>query len=92
MLSANIFGTFNQYYSDALSEKMRGRTRQSAAAGPFPWRAVVGKLGPNIKPDEERAPHIRPGCKLMATGRLEYAQENGFLNPKDVAFPVVLRI
>jgi site-specific DNA recombinase len=75
MLSANIFGTFNQYFSDALSEKMRGRTRQAAAAGRFPWRAplgyinVGGKVGPNIKPDEERAPHILRGFELMATGR-----------------------
>jgi site-specific DNA recombinase len=41
MLSANIFGTFNQYHSDALSEKMRGRTLQAVASGRFPWRAPV---------------------------------------------------
>lgn len=34
-LSANIFGTFNQYYSDALAEKMQGRTRQAVAARTF---------------------------------------------------------
>jgi site-specific DNA recombinase len=41
-LAANIFGGFNQYSSDALSEKMRDRTRQNAAAGRFPWRAPIG--------------------------------------------------
>jgi site-specific DNA recombinase len=74
-LSANIFGTFNQYFSDALSEKMQGRTRQAVAAGRFPWRAplgyvnVGGKDGANIKPDPERAPHIRRAFELMATGQ-----------------------
>src|ERR1039457_4307073 len=40
-LAANIFGTFNQYFSDALSEKMRDRTRQSASSGRFPWRVQI---------------------------------------------------
>ena len=74
-LSANIFGTFNQYFSDALSEKMQGRTRQAVAAGRFPWRAplgyvnVGGKDAANIKPDPERAPHVRRAFELMATGQ-----------------------
>ena len=74
-LSANIFGTFNQYFSDALSEKMKDRTRQSVMAGRFPWRAPIGyrnvggKSGPNIKPDLERAPLIRRAFELVATGR-----------------------
>jgi site-specific DNA recombinase len=80
MLSANIFGTFNQYHSDALSEKMRGRTRQAVAAGRFPWRAPVGyinvggKNGANITPDQERAPHIRRAFELMATGRYKKSE------------------
>src|SRR5437870_2677490 len=41
-LTANIHGTFNQYFSDALSEKMKDRMRASAAAGRFPWRAPIG--------------------------------------------------
>jgi site-specific DNA recombinase len=75
-LSANIFGTFNQYFSDAHPEKMRVRMRQAVAAGRFPWRAplgylnIGGKEGTNIKPDEERAPKIRRAFELMATGRL----------------------
>ena len=74
-LAANIFGGFNQYFSDALSEKMHDRTRQSAAAGRFPWRAPIGYLniggkeGPNIKPDDKRAPLIRRAFELMASGR-----------------------
>jgi site-specific DNA recombinase len=69
-LSANIFGTFNQYYSDVLAEKMQGRTRQAVAAGRFPWRAslgytnVGGKDGANIEPDEMRAPQIRRAFEL----------------------------
>jgi DNA invertase Pin-like site-specific DNA recombinase len=76
-LAANVFGTFNQYFSDALSEKMRTRMRQAVAAGRFPWRAPLGYLniggneGPNIKPDEERAPRIRRAFELMATAGYE---------------------
>jgi site-specific DNA recombinase len=74
-LAANIFGTFNQFYSDSLSEKMRDRTRQSVSAGRFPWRAPIGYLniggkdGPNIKPDEKRAPLVRRVFELVASGR-----------------------
>ena len=73
-LSANIFGGFHQYFSDALSEKMQERTRQSVAAGRFPWRAplgyrnIGGKVGPNIVPDEKTAPLIRRAFQLMAKG------------------------
>ena len=73
-LSANIFGGFHQYFSDALSEKMQERTRQSVAAGRFPWRAPIGyrniggKAGPNIVPDERSAPLIRRAFQLMAKG------------------------
>jgi site-specific DNA recombinase len=74
-MAANLFGAFNQYFSDALSEKMRDRTRQSVAAGRFPWRAPIGfqniggKEGPNIVPDERAAPLVRRAFELMATGR-----------------------
>jgi site-specific DNA recombinase len=64
IMAANMFGSFNQYFSDALSEKMRDRTRQAVSAGRFPWRAPVGykniggKTGANIIPDEhDAAPH-----------------------------------
>ena len=73
-LSANIFGGFHQYFSDALSEKMQERTRQSVTAGRFPWRAPIGyrniggKAGPNIVPDERSAPLIQHAFQLMAKG------------------------
>ncbi len=73
-LSANIYGTFNQYFSDALSEKMKDRTRQAVAAGRFPWRAPIGyinfggKVGANIRPDPERAPLIRMAFEMMGRG------------------------
>ena len=73
-MGANMLGSINQYFSDSLSVKMRGRTRQSVAAGRYPWRAPIGykniggKEGPNIKPDEDRAPLIRRAFELMATG------------------------
>ena len=79
-LAANIFGTFNQYFSDALSEKMRDRTRQAVSAGRFPWRAPIGyqnvggKDGPNIKPDEKRGPLIRRSFELLATGQFKKAE------------------
>ena len=74
-LAASILGGFNEYFSNSLSEKMKDRTRDSAASGRFPWRAPVGyvniggKEGPNIKPDGKRAPLIARAFELMATGR-----------------------
>ena len=79
-LAANILGGFNQYYSDSLSEKMRDRTRQSASAGRFPWRAPIGYLniggkdGSNIRPDEKRAPLIRKSFELMATSQYKKSE------------------
>jgi site-specific DNA recombinase len=79
-LAANIFGTFNQYFSDALSEKMQDRTRQSVAAGRFPWRAPIGyvntggKSGANIAPDTKRAPLIRRAFELIAAGLLKKSE------------------
>ena len=43
-LAANIHGTFNQYFSDALSEKMKDRMRAAVLAGRFPWPAPLGYL------------------------------------------------
>jgi site-specific DNA recombinase len=75
-LAANIHGTFNQYFSDALSEKMKDRTRAAVLAGRFPWPAPIGYLndenptsGANIVPDPERAPLIRKAFEMIATGQ-----------------------
>jgi site-specific DNA recombinase len=76
-LAANIFGSFNQYSSDALSEKMQDRTRQAVAAGRFPWGTPVGyvniggKEGANIRPDPVMAPLVRRAFELMATGNFK---------------------
>jgi DNA invertase Pin-like site-specific DNA recombinase len=73
-LAANLFGAYNQYFSDSHSEKQRDRNRQAVAAGRVPWHAPIGylnisaKQGPNIKPDEEHAPLIRRAFELMSTG------------------------
>ena len=74
-LAANIYGTFNQYFSDALSEKMIDRTRAAVSAGRFPWPAPIGYRnvgdrsgGPNIVPDPDRAPLIRKAFELVASG------------------------
>jgi len=74
-LAANIHGTFNQYFSDALSEKMKDRMRSAVLAGRFPWPAPIGYLnvddatGANIVPDPERGPPVRRAFEMMATGR-----------------------
>ena len=75
-LAANIYGTFNQYFSDSLSEKMRERTRQAVLAGRFPWPAPIGYVNvtatgdrPNIVPDPVRAPLVRMAFELIETGQ-----------------------
>jgi DNA invertase Pin-like site-specific DNA recombinase len=75
-LAANIHGTFNQYFSDALSDKMKDRTRAAVLAGRFPWPAPIGYLndsksrtGANLIPDPQRGPLVRRAFELIATGR-----------------------
>jgi len=74
-LAANIHGAFNQYFSDALSEKMRDRSAASVRSGRWPWSAPIGFLndlkqpgGANIKPDPVTAPLIREAFTMYATG------------------------
>jgi DNA invertase Pin-like site-specific DNA recombinase len=43
-LAANIHGSFNQYLSDALSEKMKVRSRAAVEAGRWPWQAPPGYI------------------------------------------------
>ncbi len=80
-LAANIHGTFNQYFSDALSEKMKDRSRAAVLSGRFPWPAPLGYLnnshlgsGANLTPDRERAPLLRKAFELMATRRYTKAE------------------
>lgn len=75
-MAAGVHGVFNQYFSDALSEKMKERSAASVRAGRWPWAAPIGYLndlkqsnGANIKPDPSTAPLIREAFELYATGQ-----------------------
>ena len=93
-LAANIFGSFNQFFSDSHSEKQRDRKRLAVAGGRVPWRAPIGyvnvnaKEGPNIKPHDEYAPMVRRAFQLAATGLhkkteiLKILAKEGFTTPK----------
>jgi site-specific DNA recombinase len=74
-MAAGVHGVFNQYFSDALSEKMKERSAASVRAGRWPWAAPIGflndlkqKSGANIKPDPTTAPLVRDAFELFATG------------------------
>ncbi len=75
-MAAGVHGVFNQYFSDALSEKMKERSAASVRAGRWPWAAPIGYLndlkqsnGANIKPDPATAPLIHEAFELYATGQ-----------------------
>jgi site-specific DNA recombinase len=75
-MAAGVHGVFNQYFSDALSEKMRDRSAASVRAGRWPWAAPLGYVndlkvgnGANIKPDPSSAPLVREAFELYATGQ-----------------------
>ncbi|MGB7929581.1 MAG: recombinase family protein, partial [Terriglobales bacterium] len=74
-MAAGVHGVFNQYFSDALSEKMKERSAASVRAGRWPWAAPIGFLndlkqnnGANIKPDPTTAQLVREAFELFATG------------------------
>jgi len=75
-MAAGVHGVFNQYFSDALSEKMKDRSAASVRAGRWPWAAPLGYVndlklsnGANIKPDPCSAPLVREAFELYATGQ-----------------------
>jgi site-specific DNA recombinase len=75
-MAAGVHGVFNQYFSDALSEKMKDRSAASVRAGRRPWAAPLGYVndlmlgnGANIKLDLSSAPLVREAFELYATGR-----------------------
>ncbi len=75
-MAAGVHGVFNQYFSDALSEKMKDRSAASVRAGRWPWAAPLGYVndlrlgnGANIKPDPSSASLVREAFQLYATGR-----------------------
>lgn len=72
-LAANILGSFNQYFSDALSERTKFRMQAAVKAGRFVWVAPLGYLNPNkkgslITVDAQRAPLIKKAFQLIASG------------------------
>ena len=75
-MAAGVHGVFNQYFSDALSEKMKDRSAASVRAGRWPWAAPLGYVndlaldnGANIKPDPSAAPLLCEAFELYATGQ-----------------------
>ncbi len=75
-MAAGVHGVFNQYFSDALSEKMKERSAASVRAGRWPRAAPIGFIndlrqenGANIKPDPKTAPLVQEAFELYATGR-----------------------
>ena len=71
---AGVTGVFNQYFSDSLSERVKYRMHAAVKAGRFVWRAPIGYTnsktgaGSTIQLDAERAPLVRKGFELMASG------------------------
>src|SRR5712691_10404359 len=75
-MAAGVHGVFNQYFSDALSEKMKERSAASVRAGRWPLAAPIGYVndakqsnGANSKPDPFTAPVVREAFELYATGQ-----------------------
>jgi site-specific DNA recombinase len=74
-LAANIMGSFNQHYSDSLSERMADRSRAALLNGRWPFPAPLGYVNiksvqgqPNIVPDTASAYAVGRAFGLMATG------------------------
>jgi site-specific DNA recombinase len=70
-LTRNMIGSFNQFFSDSLSERTRDRMKARVRSGHFPWPAPIGYLNVDKKlcADPERAPFVRQAFELMASGR-----------------------
>lgn len=75
-MAAGVHGVFNQYFSDALSEKMKERSAASVRAGRWPWAAPLGYVndlklgnGANITPDPSSARLVCEAFELYATGQ-----------------------
>jgi DNA invertase Pin-like site-specific DNA recombinase len=74
-LGRNVIGAISQFFSDSLSERTKFRMAAAVKEGRFVWVSPVGYLNPKngrgsvIKLNPERAPLVRKGFELMATGR-----------------------
>src|SRR5260370_31189173 len=88
-MAAGVHGVFNQYFSDALSEKMKDRSAASVRAGRWRWAAPVGYVndlklsnGANIKPDPSSAPLVREAFDLLPTGQSTKIQDLKIITDK----------
>lgn len=73
-MKANMHGMVNQYYSHALSERMKDRCRAALLNGRWPFPAPLGYQNikaleghPNIIPDA-MAPYVKHAFELVGTG------------------------
>ena len=90
-MAAGVHGVFNQYFSDALSEKMKERSAASVCAGRWPWAAPLGYVndlklgnGANIRPDPSSAPLVREAFELYSTGQYTKIQVLKIVTDKDL--------
>jgi site-specific DNA recombinase len=71
-LAANLLASFNQFFSDSLSEKTKDRMKAGVKAGRWLWVAPLGyknHIGTKtVIIDQERAPLVRKVFELMAEG------------------------
>jgi site-specific DNA recombinase len=72
-LAANIHGAFNQYFSDALSERTRERMQAAVKMGRFPWVAPLGyrndTAAKNVIIDSESSVYVRKAFEMVASGQ-----------------------
>lgn len=78
-LVRNMVGSFNQFFSDSLSEQTRERMRARVREGRFLWPAPIGYVNKNktLRLDPDRAPFVRQTFELIASGR--YVTTNAVL-------------
>jgi site-specific DNA recombinase len=83
-LGRNMVGAYSQFFSDSLSEKTKFRMSEAVKDGRFVWVAPVGYInsksgrGSIIEVDPVRAPLVRKGFELVATGR--YSADDALRN------------
>jgi site-specific DNA recombinase len=69
-LARNMLGSFNQFFSDSLSERIRYRMKVGFDAGRFLHYAPLGykNVEKNLAVDRERAPLVRKAFEMIASG------------------------
>ena len=69
-LAANLLASFNQFFSDSLSEKTKFRMAAGVKQGRWLWVAPVGYLNVDKKilVDGQRAPLVRKAFELVGNG------------------------